>query len=518
MKIALIRPNVVIHRVRYNGTPANVWPPLGLAYLAGSLKANGINVQMIDSVGEAIKKISTMEDQNLLRMGLDDCEIINRIDSDVDLIGISSSFSHDWFYQKELIQKIKKNTQKYIVLGGEHATADYEYILRDSDVDFCILGEGERKLINLLYYILNKNTIDLDLTGIVSKKMGFLLDSKKSIGNRIKDINQISWPDWDSILIENYFSIGAGNSSYGYRAMPMLASRGCPYRCTFCSSQNMWSTEWKAREVVDVIKEIKYYINKFNINRVEFYDLTAITKPSWIKEFCLSLIQEKLNISWSMPSGTRGEALTEEILVLLPMSGCDKINFAFDSLRQSKIDLLQKKYKVDKLLRAAEDAVKNKLIVKANIIIGFPFESFLDILKEVLGLYKLAIIGVDDVVIYNFTPYPGSHLHNQLVEQKKIIKDQSYIVFLKSCFTLSKNSKSWCNGLTAQQLYFLCYSGILYFYILSWIFRPKKVVNLIYRVLIVSKPITLIELALHSFINKKLILFKLNRNASGSKL
>src|SRR6185369_10287704 len=93
---------------------------------------------------------------------------------------------------------------------------------------------------------------------------------------RIRALDDMPGPDWDVFPIEPYL---AGNISFGAsfgRNMPILASRGCPYQCTFCSNPAMWTTRYIIRSVDNVIAEIEHYRERFHITGLQFYDLTAI--------------------------------------------------------------------------------------------------------------------------------------------------------------------------------------------------------------------------------------------------
>jgi radical SAM superfamily enzyme YgiQ (UPF0313 family) len=107
---------------------------------------------------------------------------------------------------------------------------------------------------------------------------------------RIRDLDDLPLPAWDLFPLENYLSEGHGWGVNRGRSMPIVASRGCPYQCTFCSNPNMWTTRWVVRKVDNVIEEIVLYINKYNATNFDFQDLTAIVKKDWIKDFCLKLI------------------------------------------------------------------------------------------------------------------------------------------------------------------------------------------------------------------------------------
>jgi radical SAM superfamily enzyme YgiQ (UPF0313 family) len=70
--------------------------------------------------------------------------------------------------------------------------------------------------------------------------------------------------------------------------MPMLALRGCPYRCTFCSNPQMWTTRYTLRQAEEVITEIEHYIERYDITSVQFYDLTAVTRSGGFWSFARS--------------------------------------------------------------------------------------------------------------------------------------------------------------------------------------------------------------------------------------
>ena len=114
---------------------------------------------------------------------------------------------------------------------------------------------------------------------------------------RIIKLDEIPKPAWDLVPLNKYLDLGLSLGVNRGRSMPMIASRGCPFQCTFCSSPYMWGTRWLARDPKLVADEIEEYIEKYNINNIDFYDLTAIVKKSWIIEFCNEIIftTEKLD-------------------------------------------------------------------------------------------------------------------------------------------------------------------------------------------------------------------------------
>ena len=93
----------------------------------------------------------------------------------------------------------------------------------------------------------------------------------------------------------------------------------------------MWTTKWQARNADCVIKEMQFYIDKYKATNFDFYDLTTIVRKDWIVEFCQKVIKKNWNITWQMPAGTRSEALDDETLGLMVLSGQHMISYAPES-------------------------------------------------------------------------------------------------------------------------------------------------------------------------------------------
>ena len=272
-KVALIRPPMLLP-ASSNNTTQGV-PPLSLAYLAGTLRNSGFEVSLIDSFGEAPFQFTEFLNGKLFINGLTADEIINKIPVDARVIGVSCMFSNEWVYYRKVISRIREAfPDAIIVVGGEHITADPDYSLNSCQaIDFCVLGEGESTLLELVQ-ALQSNSNPCEIDGIVYRNASTGLIQKTPPRARIQKIDEIPWPSWDGIPLHNYLDNEFGNEVVTKRSMPMLASRGCPYECTFCSNPQMWGTQWKARDTKDLITEIRFYIDKYQINHVEFYDLT----------------------------------------------------------------------------------------------------------------------------------------------------------------------------------------------------------------------------------------------------
>ncbi len=468
MKVCLVRPPTIIPVGVFIGS---LTPPIGLAYLAGALKKDGHEVFILDSIGMALDKKHNIGN-GLLRYGLDFNEICKLIPSDTDIIGISGMFSSDWNAVKPLYSKIcKKFKDKFIVAGGEHFTAAPEVSMKYLPLlDAVAIGEGEETIVNLANTLQNGKPL-IDVPGLMFRKGNELV--KTIPRTRIRAIDEIPWPDWELVPMDEYLD---RSLSYGVnrgRSMPMIASRGCPYQCTFCSNPLMWGTRWVARDVKDLVNEIEFYIKRYNITNVDFYDLTAIVKKQWIINFCKELIKRKIKITWQLPSGTRSEAIDEDVCPLLYESGCRNMNYAPESGSSEVLKKIKKKVKLTNLVKSLKAANKAKVNVKMNIIIGLPMESHLDILKTIWSLVIYSFYGAYDVSIGIFAPYPGSELYDELVRKNRITHDDKYWDKL-SYVDITKTPESYCEKVSAKHLVFYNWLGFFVFYTSNYLFRPIR--------------------------------------------
>lgn len=503
-KIILIRPPTVFPRVAFN-TSQGV-PPIGLAYLSGSLRQSGYDVEIIDAFGEDVYKISEIPDTPFVVNGITAREIVHRIPHDVALLGFSCMFSNEWVYHRVVINEVAKAFPDVpIIAGGEHITADYERVFKDCPEIFaCALGEGEETLIDFFKVVSNNNDLN-HVQGIVFKDASGKF-VKTPPRKRIRNLDAIPWPDWSTVPLENYHANGLGMGTVRGRNMPMLLSRGCPFECTFCSNPTMWGRKWDAREPADVIKEIKHYITKFNIDHVEFYDLTAVIQKNWMMTFTDLLIREDLGISWAMPSGTRSEALDAEVLENIKLSNCIGITYAPESGSEETLVSIKKKVKLDNMLKSMREAVKAGLLVKSNIVIGFPGQTMREIRETYYLIIKMAWIGVHDVPVFPFVPYPGSELFRYLVQKKEINPDDSnYHLFLAgNIYNEVSQMKSWSEHIKDSHLRLLSLGGIYLFYAVQFLIRPWRFLTTIKR-LITSKPVTMFERVIDGIIGNYIL-------------
>lgn len=194
-----------------------------------------------------------------------------------DVVGMSVMFSQDWPIANKLITDLKiKLPDSIFVIGGEHGTAEPHGALRDCiALDYVVSGEGEHVFTELLNAIESNSSI-IEISGITHRYNNVICQTPKR--PRERNIDLFPWPAWHLFPMENYLKDGHGWGVNRGRSLPIVASRGCPYQCTFCSNPSMWTTRWAVRSVDDVLSEIDFGILTYKATNFDFQDLTAIIK------------------------------------------------------------------------------------------------------------------------------------------------------------------------------------------------------------------------------------------------
>jgi anaerobic magnesium-protoporphyrin IX monomethyl ester cyclase len=423
MKVCLIRPSKLMV---VGSIPIDCHPPLGLALLAAVVRRAGHEVSAIDAFGLASERQTPVRvpftsskgyNPELCVLGLSLEDIIKLVPADVEVIGISSMFSLNWPLDRLLMHQLSEAFPNAVLIaGGESITGSAELCLRQvSALTACVLGEGEETLLELLDAIASGQSLE-QVPGLACRDAnGKPIRTKPR--SRITDLGAVPFPAWDLLPVESYKRHPVIKDEIPRKTLAILATRGCPYRCTFCTSPDMWGTRYYMRDPAHVLKEIVWLYNEFGVSNFEFYDLTAIIKKDWIIEFAKLKIATGLDITWKIPAGTRSEAIDAEVARYLKESGCFFITYAPESGSERMLRLIKKKVSLDNMLVSMRHSHEEGMITYINLILGLPDETHRDVWQTLRFLTKCARAGVADMGLAMFRPYPGSVLFDRLLAE-----------------------------------------------------------------------------------------------------
>ena len=492
-RVALVRGPILSTTRSINNEAT---PSIAYAYLGGYLRSKGYEVSLIDGVAEALGEVWVPEAYPGYHcQGLTLDEVISRIPADSDVICFSAMFSGEWPIVRDLIVAVRAAfPAALLVAGGEHMTALTEYSLRDcAALDVCVRGEGEHTLYELVEARREGedfSTLDgigyLDADGTYRQGEGL---------PRMRDVGSLPWPYWPEGYLEKFWAAGKSYGVQTARDMPMILSRGCPYQCTFCSSPQMWTTRYILRDIDDIIAEIRHYIARYDITAVQLYDLTAITKKRWAVDFIKKIVAAEISINWSFPSGTRSEALDDETLGLLKALGCNYLVYAPESGSPATLEQIKKRVSLDKITASIGIAKSHQLVVRTNLIIGFPHERRRDMFQTIRYGLKLAIKGADEVSINIFSPYPGTEIFDELLSAKRVTVNDDYFLALTSLNSdyTAGNPMTINDHVGSRELAFYRITFMLLNYGLGYLFYPRRIIRTLRNIMFDGSAETVFE-------------------------
>ncbi len=452
-------------------------PPLGMAYIAKVFESQNFDVKVIDCIAEDLNSYYDIGiEKDIVAQGLSFSAICERITPDTNIIGFSIMFTNNWLLDRLLINFIRlKFPNALLVAGGESISSMPEYALKDSSLDICIVGEGEDTTATLAEAV-KKNEDWKSLEGIAYIENGQFVQNKRR--ERIRDLNQIEFPAWHFFPLDIYFKENVTWIPTQKLSLPILASRGCPYTCTFCSSPKMWTTKYNLRDPQNIIEEMDFLNKAYGVTNFELFDLTAIISRPWILSFCKLLQAHHVKYTWQMPAGTRSEALNDTVLTEMKKGGCTNVTFAPETGSAELIGIIGKKASPERMLSLMALSSKLDMYVFVNIMLGLPGETHKDVLKTIGYLYKAAKAGAHDIGGGMFMPYPGTALFDQLVAEKRILMNDKFLLDMVKIDSFLE-SKTYNDNISSTSYLFYNFLYLAVFYSTSFLCYPKRIIKLI---------------------------------------
>jgi len=405
MKVLLINP---AHRGYYFRLGA-VYPPLGLMYIGSVLKRANHRVMLID--------------MNVQRF---DWRNFNY--SDFDVVGISVDTPR--FPLAKQIALRAKNHGVITVLGGPHATAEYESILREGICDYVVLGEGERTFLQLIES-LERGEIHPQIDGLAYLSEGEVFAKPPEF---VQNLDELPFPDRENVkLYKTKFC--------GQPATNMITSRGCPFDCEFCSASQFMGRRIRERSVANVLEELEL-IKRMGYGSVIFFDDNFTLNAKRTIELCEGMFKRNLNFRWWAFARADELLNKEDLLEAMSKSGCKMLFIGFESAE----DKVLKEYKKGLSSSIAFEIVKLLKKYKIDVFASFVLGALSDTRETIMKTIQLAKKLKASIVQFSIlTPYPGTSLYEKLKE-KILSKDFSlfdgtHLVFEHPNFSPSELKK-----------------------------------------------------------------------------
>lgn len=318
-----------------------------------------------------------------------------------------------------MIAKIVKelNSGIKVILGGHHSTLYAEELLRNNtNIDIIALGEFDLGLVEVV------NAIEKNASSLYEKLCGV---AGLCIRNQQNTIIRTGVRELISSLDDLPFPESACYyQNSGIRVLPltsMIASRGCPYKCTYCATTNLWGRNVRWRSPENVLNEIKYRIGTYNVRNFNFFDDCFTLDKKWIVEFCDRIIKDKVSINWSCISSIN--LVDESLFKKIVEAGCIKISLGVETGSERIAKLAKRKVKLETIRQVFNYAKKYKISTAAYFMIGFPTETVKDIQDTQRFIYELSPNWVYANVLI---PLPGTEIFRICVDKGLIDEEMAW--------------------------------------------------------------------------------------------
>jgi len=398
MKILLVKP------ISDKKSVLNIVPPIGLGYMATGLRKHGFEVTILDCLKERFNF-------------LDFYGYIKK--ADFDLIGFQV-YSKDIESVNKHISLVKKvNESIWTIVGGPHPSLLPEKTFHHFPmVDFGFKGESEVGISALVVYLSGNRIGFKDFDGAVLKNISGLIWKNGSdvVCNEMyleKNLDNFDYPAWDLIRPNKYPDGPHGVFFRELPIAPIVTTRGCPFKCTFCGSKSINGSTLRKRSVESIIKEIELLQNSYGIREIHFLDDNFTFDKNFAMNVSREIIKRKIKINWCCPNGIRLDTLDEDLLKLMKESGCYSISVGIESGSQRILKLMKKGISLGQIVDKVNLIRKLSFIVSGFFIIGYPDETKEDIRETIKFSKKLDL---DRAAFFNFLPLPGTEIYKQLIQ------------------------------------------------------------------------------------------------------
>ncbi len=367
--------------------PNQETPPSNIGYLMAAAKKEGLKVKFVDMVVDSVSV------DELLRFVAD---------LKPSLVGFSA-FTKQICAAGQIAAQIKQAAPSVMTcVGGCHAIAMPKATLEEfPGIDFVFAGEAETQLPHI-FNCLQKPRELVKLHGVVTR------DTADFSPLYIDDLDNLPFPAWEDFDLTRY----PGNLPHRTnRELPMITTRGCPYKCSFCCRSN--GDRIRYRSVNSVISEIKRNIEDFGCEAIVFNDENFILDKKrtdyLFSEFKRQGINRKIKWGCSM----RVDNATPALMQKMKEAGCFYVFFGFESANDDTLIRIQKRTAVAQMLQAVNAAKRAGIVPVGSFIIGLPGDT-----KE--DIYKAIALG-KELDLYSITfpiavPYPGTALREQALK------------------------------------------------------------------------------------------------------
>ncbi len=326
----------------------------------------------------------------------------------------------------EIVKKVNKGI--ITLLGGIYPTLSLDIAMKDKNVDYAVCGEGEERMLILLKAIEADNGFH-KIDGLAYRENGqanFQATPRKSF---IQDLNLLPFPNYAMFDMGKYMNYGQKfTQNFQFRAFPYgetMTSRGCPYRCIFCSSNRLYGDKIRYRSSENVLAEVDMLVKNYGIKEVIFVDDSFLQSKERAIKIMQGLIDRKYGLYWKS-NNLSIFLMDDEVLEMMKKSGCYQLSVSIESGHSRTLKRIRKPVNLDKIKHTIQRIKELDIELISNFVIGFPGET----MDEIRETFRYAEeIDIDYVLFSVATPLPATELYEICKKYKCLPKDFDFESF-----------------------------------------------------------------------------------------
>jgi anaerobic magnesium-protoporphyrin IX monomethyl ester cyclase len=413
--VSVLVPPVVCHNLDpHTGIP---FLPHMAGHMAGALHESGFDVTVIDCFGLQPHQRQIVGE--FMLMGVDEDWVVGHIPRNTECVYIYCRTIAEFIAVERLAAALKTTHPHIKVCLFENIQSVTSFSLSRVAEDFLgnncdaiILGEPERRAKVVTEALCSGNDLNA-IPGMAFLRNGKVIITESEAFNT--DLDALPFPLWERFPLEGYWLANFTHAPKTKRKfLPILTSRGCPYRCTFCISPELNPT-WRGRSAINVVDEMEYFYRTLGIEEFHVSDLDPTVNDKRTKAICEELIARDLPITWKLAQGTKIETIkSTETLELMSRAGCNFVAFSPESGSSRLLKIMNKPFNHDHALTMAKKMSELGISTQACFIIGVPGETQEDQDLTISYVKQLMEVGVNEIAAYIFAPIPGAKLSESL--------------------------------------------------------------------------------------------------------
>ncbi len=408
MRVLLINPSMNLQRLGRVAGLLEPMPCIGIAYLAAMLEQAGIFVRAVDMFAEGL--------------GADEVlERVRRFEPDVVGFTVMTPSAPVVSVLSRMIRGALPAVR--IVLGGVHADVFAHDLVATGDADVVVHGEGEHAIVEIVQTWAGGST---DLSGVSGITWSAGDEPQRTVDRPLcNTLDELPYPAWHLFPIHRY-----GLLPFADIARPVLtisASRGCPYRCDYCSLLHSHGKRYRRRDLVRVVDEYGHMVERFGVRQIGFVDPIFPLDKQDLPLFCDELLRRGLPERCVWLSETRADRLDPETCQLMYTAGCRRVLLGIESSSSRLLENVNKKLDTEQIREGVANARAAGIQTVGLFMIGLPGETP----EQTRDTVEFAVdLDLDFAKFAITVPFPGSKLFDD-AWQTTLFRDdwENYVTF-----------------------------------------------------------------------------------------